>query len=106
MATFQLILQSVRANDLSTPLYETKRFITHSQAPNNCPYTVPDQSIPCTAFPLLNNPLLFLSFLLRLGLPGGLFLSSLPTRTMYATYNATCHAHDILDLITRITFGE
>ena len=67
------------------------------------------QSIPLSHF--LKIHFKILSLHVGLGLPSCLFLSSFPTKTLYAfllsTIRATCLANLILlDLITRITFGE
>jgi len=58
--------------------------------------------------PAFWRSLLILSVHTRLGLPGGLFLSCLPTKTLYALLmRATFPAHlTILDSITRIVLVD
>ena len=66
------------------------------------------QSIP--SHPTYWRSILLLSSHLRLGLPGGLFPSVLPTKTLYmpllSTIRATCSAHLILNFIIRTLLGE
>jgi len=50
--------------------------------------------------------ILILSSHLRLGLQSGLFPSCFPTKTLSSPIRATCPAHLILHLITRIKFGN
>ena len=84
--------------------------LPHSQVPSTCPYPEPDQSSPCPQ-PTSRRPILILSFHLLLVLPSCLFHSSFSKKTLYAPLlshvRATCPAHHILlDLITRIIFGN
>jgi hypothetical protein len=85
---------------------EPEGSLLHSQAPAICSHPEPDQSSPSyllkTHFNMIH---------LCLGLPSGLFLAGLPTKTLYAPLLspmcATCPTHLILlDLITRIIFCE
>jgi hypothetical protein len=60
-------------------------------------------------YPTSRRPILMLSFPLHLRLPRGLFLSGLPTRTLYAPLRSSVRAHLIfLYFITEIilVFGE
>ena len=64
-----------------------------------------------TSYPTSWRSILILSSHLRLGLPGGLFLSGFPTKTLYthllSPVSATCSANLILlDMTTRMTLGE
>ena len=75
-----------------------------------CPYPEPDQYSPCS-HPTSRRSILILSSHLHLSLPSGLFLSGIPTKSLYAplqfSLRATCPTYlFILDLITRIIFGE
>ena len=80
------------------------------QKPSTCPYPEPDQSSPCP-HPISRRFILILSSHLHLSLPSGLFLSGIPTKSLYAplqsSKRATCPAClFLLDLVTRIIFGE
>ena len=88
--------------------YGTQR-LPHSQMHATYPYPKPDQSSPYPPYTSWSSILVWLSHL-SLGLPSALFLSGLPTKSLYAplhsTIRATCPRHLIhLDLITRIKFG-
>jgi hypothetical protein len=66
--------------------------------------------IQCTSHTLYLIAILILSFCLHLGLPRGLFPSSVLSKILYAfvifSMRATCRARLILKLITLIMFGE
>ena len=84
---------------------EPKGSYQHSQGPANCPYPELDQSSSCPQSHFSKIHLIPINF------PIGLFPSDLPTKTPYvpllSTLRATWPAQVILlDLITRITFGE
>ena len=85
---------------------EPEGSLPQSQVPTTCPYPEPDQPIPFTTSH-------FLTIHLNIFLPStpGLFPSGFPTKIVYATglspVRATFLVHLILlDLITRIIFGE
>ena len=65
--------------------------LQHSQEPSNCPYSEPDQFIPC---PLTTSwrSILILTSHLRLGLPGFLFpsVSSLKANRFSASQEIPC----------------
>jgi len=84
---------------------EPEGSLPHSQVPTTCPYPEPARSSPYSYIPLPEF-VLILSSRLNLGLPGGLFPSGFPTKTLYAPLlspiRATCPVHLILlDFITR-----
>jgi hypothetical protein len=66
------------------------------------------QSIP--PHPISRRAILVLSSHLRWGLPSGLFLSHIRTKTLYTPFHSpirtTCLTHLILDSITRTILGE
>ena len=83
--------------------------LSHLQGTATCLCPEPDQCNPCS-HPTSWKPILFLSSLLNLDLPRGLFPSSFLAKTLYAPLlsliRATCPDHLILlDLIIRIMFG-
>jgi hypothetical protein len=78
---------------------ETECSLLHSREQTTCPYSEPDQSIPCP-YPTYSRSTLILSSILRLGLPSGLFPSGLPTKILQepviSPIRATCPAHLII----------
>ena len=88
--------------------YETRTFITAFTRPRHLSLLWADQSSPCPSHPTSWRSILILFSHIRLGLPGGLFPSGVPTQTLYAPpIWSTCPAHLIpLDLITRTIFGD
>jgi hypothetical protein len=73
----------------------------HSQQPANGPYPEPGESTPHTSpQPIFPTSILIPSSHLRLGLPGGLFPSGFPTKTLHtflpSPMRVTCPAHLIL----------
>ena len=83
---------------------EPKGSLLQSQVPTNCPCPESKQSSPC-------HPSHFLKIQFNIILlPTPRSPSGLPTKTLYAPLlspiHATCRAHHLLDLITRIIFGE
>jgi hypothetical protein len=84
--------------------------LPHSQEPATCPYVEPHQSSLCP-HPTPRRSMLILSSHLHLGLPSGHSPSGFLTKTLCTPLLSPTHAtfpvHLILlDLITRITFGE
>ena len=91
--------------------YGTRRFITAFMRARHLSlnWANSTQSIP--PHPTSWRSILILSSHLRLGLPSGLYPSGFPIKTLHtpllSPIRATCTAHLILiDLITRIIFGE
>jgi hypothetical protein len=90
----------------STHFMEPEGSSPHSQEPATSPCAESDQSHPASLRYGLAS-----SYHLLVGFPSGLFVSGLPTKTLYApllsVMRATCPAYLIfLDLIARIMFGE
>ena len=90
----------------SPALYGTRRFIATltSSLHLSLSWARSTQSMP--PHPTSWRPILILSSHLRLGIPSGLFPSGFPTKNL-CPIRDTCSAQlIILDLITRIMFGE
>ena len=85
---------------------ESEGSLLQSQEATTCPYTEPDQSSPWPIpFPWISN--LILSSHLCMGLSSGFFPSTMPTKPLHATLPHMWSVHlFLLDLITRIIFGE
>ena len=84
--------------------------LPHSQEPANCPFTEPDQSIPCP-YPTSWIFILILSSHLYQGLRSSVFPSGFLTKTMYAPLLSPTRATFLLFLIllnfvTQIIFNE
>ena len=89
---------------------ETEVSLPHSKEPASCSYPAPEQS-SLFSYPISWRSLLILSPYLHLGLPGNLFPSGVPTKTLYtpllSSLRATCPVHLILlDWISRTVSGE
>jgi len=79
-------------------VYETRRFIKAFTSAANCPYPEPARSSPYATHQFLKIHLILYSHL-SLGLSSGLYLSGIPTKSMYTPLNypipATCLTHYI-----------
>ena len=92
-------------------LYRTRRFITTFTSARHLSLSGARSIQSMPSHPTSWRSILILSSHLRLGLPSGLFLSGVPTKTLYtpllSPLHATCPAHHIfLDLTTRTILGE
>ena len=88
---------------------ESEGLLPFLQAPDISPCPEPDQSSSCPPAHFLKTTLI-LSSHLRLGLPSGPFSEFSPSKSSMhlssPSIPATCPSHLILDLITRMIFGE
>ena len=91
-------------------LYGTRRFITDLQVPATIPYPESDQASPCPSIPFPEDPSqyypsVYAWFFQVASFPW--FSHQNPVYTLLSPIHATRLAHCILlDLITRIIFGE
>jgi len=76
---------------------ESEGSVPHSQVPATCTYPEPDQSSPYPHIPLPEDPSLYYSSHLSLGLPSGLFPSDFFIKILYqlllSPIPATCPTH-------------
>jgi hypothetical protein len=97
---------------ISEHFMEPEGSLPCSQGPSTCPYSEPDQFNPVHTIPSYPSKIHFNTApYLYLGLPSGLFPSSIPTNMLYASLfspiRATCPAYLILlDMIILIILGE
>ena len=69
---------------------EPEGLLPHSQVPATCPYPEPARSSLNPPHPTSWRSILILSSHLDLGLPGGLFPSGFPTKTLYTPLSPIC----------------
>ena len=98
--------RSSGSREISQILWNPKEHYCLYKSPP--PVPIPSQIDP---HPISRRSILILSSHLHLSLPSGLFYSGIPTKSLYAplqsSIRATCPAYlFLLDLITRIIFGE
>ena len=92
-------------------LYGARSFITAFTSARHLSLSWVSPIQPILPHPTSWRYIVILSSHLRLGLPGGLFPSGLPTKTLYALLlspiRSPCPAHPVLlEFITRILLGE